>query len=232
MPLQAGGTWSENTCRPQRRGTSVYRRATFDIPPPSTMTSGSSTLITDASERARRSSYRERLSSQAPRSPRERAAAPSASHGRGPGPDLTDRSRYSLYARSSSPDEASQPPPAPAAGCGPTPPRSRSARSAPCRPPRSPPPTPVPRITPNTTFAPRPAPSTASDRAKQLASFAMRTSLPRSFSRSCLKGLPISHVELAPFTKPVAGEREPGIPIPTVPSPASRTKEEMASSVA
>src|SRR5690606_1595773 len=45
-------TWSENTVRVQSRGTSVYRRPTFDIPPPSTITSGSSTLITPDSARA------------------------------------------------------------------------------------------------------------------------------------------------------------------------------------
>ena len=39
----------------------------------------------------------------------------------------------------------------------------------------SPPPQPVPRITPNTERAPAPAPSTASDSAKQLASLASRT---------------------------------------------------------
>ncbi len=39
-----------------------------------------------------------------------------------------------------------------------------------------PPPTPVPRMTPNTTGQPRPAPSAASETAKQLASFDNRTS--------------------------------------------------------
>ena len=49
-------TSSENTCAPQREGTAEYRRDRRDKPPPRTMTSGSSTLITEASARARRAS--------------------------------------------------------------------------------------------------------------------------------------------------------------------------------
>ncbi len=49
-------TSSEKTCAPHRRGTRTYRRRRFERPPPSTITSGSSTLITLASARARRSS--------------------------------------------------------------------------------------------------------------------------------------------------------------------------------
>ena len=66
-----------------------------------------------------------------------------------------------------------------------------------------PPPTPVPRITPNTTRAPCHAPSIASDSAKQLASFASRTSRARRVSRSCCSGLPLSQVEFAFFTRRV-----------------------------
>src|SRR2546429_6096112 len=69
-----------------------------------------------------------------------------------------------------------------------------------------PPPTPVPRITPNTTCAPAAAPSVASDRAKQFASFKDRKSTRLNFSHGyisyavfCLKKkkkdkvLPIRH---------------------------------------
>src|SRR6185369_14351260 len=49
-------TWSENTCGLHSTGTVAYSRCTLDIPPPSTITSGSRMLITPASERARRSS--------------------------------------------------------------------------------------------------------------------------------------------------------------------------------
>jgi hypothetical protein len=83
-----------------------------------------------------------------------------------------------------------------------------------------PPPTPVPKMTPKTILEPRPAPSVASDSAKQFASFSMRTSRASAFSRSCLSGLPMSHVELAFFTNPLTRDSVPGIPIPTVPGPA------------
>jgi hypothetical protein len=53
-----------------------------------------------------------------------------------------------------------------------------------------PPPTPVPRITPNTQRAPRPAPSIASDSAKQLASLAMRISRPSTLDFA-LSGWPL-----------------------------------------
>src|SRR5437016_946005 len=64
-----------------------------------------------------------------------------------------------------------------------------------------PPPTPVPRMTPNTTGAPAAAPSVASDRAKQFASFITRTGRPSRPSRSRSSGRPLSQVELAFFTK-------------------------------
>ena len=48
-------TRSEKTNRSQSRGTDMYKRSMFDSPPPSTMTSGSSTLMIAASERASRS---------------------------------------------------------------------------------------------------------------------------------------------------------------------------------
>src|SRR5438309_11144616 len=79
-----------------------------------------------------------------------------------------------------------------------------------------PPPQPVPRITAKTTCLPVPAPSVASETARQLASFAHRTSRPSARLRSLSNGFPFSHVELAFFTKPVFVEIVPGIPIPTL----------------
>ena len=92
----------------------------------------------------------------------------------------------------------------------------------------SPPPQPVPRMTPNTPRAPAPAPSTASDRAKQLASLASRTGRPRCASRSRWNGLPLSHVELAFCTSPLAGATEPGMPMPTAAALAARAFLERA----
>jgi hypothetical protein len=69
-------------------------------------------------------------------------------------------------------------------------------------------------MTPKTLRTPAPAPSTASDRAKQLASLASLTGPPRCTSRSCWKGLPLSHVELAFCTSRLAGATEPGMPMP------------------
>ena len=95
-----------------------------------------------------------------------------------------------------------------------------------------PPPTPVPRITPNTARAPLPAPSIASDSAKQLASFATRTGRSSARSRSSLSGRPMSQVELAFLTSPLTRESAPGIPTPTVPGPASRASAATTASVA
>ncbi len=90
----------------------------------------------------------------------------------------------------------------------------------------------VPRITPKTTSASRPAPSTASESAKQLASFATRTSRPRERSRSPFRSCPLSQVELAFFTRPVRRESAPGMPTPTVPSPISLASPAIAATVA
>ena len=100
-----------------------------------------------------------------------------------------------------------------------------------------PPPTPVPRITPNTVPSPDAAPSTASDSAKQFASFAKRTSRPSAVSTSRASCLPISQVELAFLTSPVPATIVPGMPIPTearVPiSPSSaETRPAIAATVA
>src|SRR6266571_4189460 len=56
----------------------------------------------------------------------------------------------------------------------------------------------------------------ASETARQLASFAHRTSRPSARLRSLSNGFPIIHVEFAFFTKPVFVEMIPGIPTPTV----------------
>ena len=60
-------------------------------------------------------------------------------------------------------------------------------------------------------------PSTASDSAKQFASFSTRTSLPSALSRSPFRSWPIRQVELAFFTLPVTRDSAPGIPTPIVP---------------
>ena len=78
-------------------------------------------------------------------------------------------------------------------------------------------PTPVPRIAPKTTLASRPAPSVASDSAKQFASLVMRISRSSKRSRSRLIGWPLRHTEFEPRSSPVAREIEPGVPSPTVP---------------
>ena len=124
-----------------------------------------------------------------------------------------------------------------AGGCGPTRRRRRAGRDARGRPPRCRRRQPVPRMTPNTRRWPAPAPSAASDRAKQLASFSTRTSRPSLAPMSRSNGWPLSAMELAFFTRPVAGLITPGMPMPTLavtPSWAStsRTRAAMASSVA
>jgi hypothetical protein len=75
-------------------------------------------------------------------------------------------------------------------------------------------------MTPNTTAAPAPAPSAASETAKQLASFITRTGRPRRASRSRPNAWPLIHVLLAFFTTPAA-VTAPGIPTPTVAPPAA-----------
>jgi hypothetical protein len=77
-------------------------------------------------------------------------------------------------------------------------------------------------MTPKTISAPTAAPSAASETAKQLASFASRTSRPSSETRSLCSGWPISHTELAFLIRPVADETVPGMPMPTVAAPPAR----------
>jgi hypothetical protein len=70
-------------------------------------------------------------------------------------------------------------------------------------------------MTPNTVSIAAPAPSVASDKAKQLASLASRVGRLSALSTSRCNGRPISQVELAFLMRPVAGETVPGMPIPT-----------------
>jgi hypothetical protein len=72
-------------------------------------------------------------------------------------------------------------------------------------------------ITAKTTARPAAAPSTASDRARQLASLASRTGRPRPASRSSRNRRPFSQVELALRITPVRGDTEPGAPTPIEP---------------
>ena len=71
-------------------------------------------------------------------------------------------------------------------------------------------------IIPNTDLKSLPAPSIASDKAKQLASFINFTSLFSALSKSFLNVLSFNHKELALVTNPVSLDENPGIPIPTV----------------
>ncbi len=98
-------------------------------------------------------------------------------------------------------------------------------------------PTPVPRIAPNTMRAPFPAPSAASESAKQFASLESRSSRPSAFSRSSFSGCPMSQVEFEFFTSPVTRESVPGMPMPTravalICFSRSKTSEETAETVA
>ena len=55
----------------------------------------------------------------------------------------------------------------------------------------------------------------ASDSAKQLASLAQRTGRPSAALKSRSNGRPLSQVEFAFLTRPLAGEIEPGMPTPS-----------------
>ena len=66
--------------------------------------------------------------------------------------------------------------------------------------------------------APRAAPSTASDSAKQLASLAKRISLPRIFSRSCLSGRRCTACCRRSRPRRCAASIRPGMPMPTLQS--------------
>ncbi len=80
-----------------------------------------------------------------------------------------------------------------------------------------PPPHPVPRMTAKSSFDPAPAPSIASDSARQLASFETRTSRSRAAVRSSWNGRPFIHTAFELRTTPFAGEIDPGMPTPRGP---------------
>ena len=65
-------------------------------------------------------------------------------------------------------------------------------------------------MTPKTVSADAPAPSVASDKAKQLASLASRVGRPSAVSMSCFSARPISQVELAFLTRPVLDGSDQG----------------------
>jgi len=67
----------------------------------------------------------------------------------------------------------------------------------------------------NTTAAPAPAPSVASDSARQLASLASAMRAPSAASRSRCSGRPLRQVELQFFMRPPAAGA-PGVPMPIV----------------
>ncbi len=135
------------------------------------------------------------------------------------------RSRCSRSGRRSMPGPDARRRAARAADCVPIRRRSRSDRRARARARRCRRPTPVPRIAPNTTSAPSPAPSVASDSAKQLASLLMRTSRAERRLEVALDRLAVeAHRIRRRARRPVAREIEPGVPMPTVPvAPSSRS---------
>ena len=191
------------------------------------MTFGSMRLMTLASARARRvgvafhrgGSAADLRPQPPPRSRARRHRCRQLRHVRAPGRRRTETSRCSHAGRSSSPALAGRLVLATAAGCVPTHPLSRWRQRSGAHRTTMPPPVPVPRITPKTTSWPAPAPSVASDSAKQLASFSRRTGLASARARSSRSGRPINQVELAFLTRPVAGEIAPGMPMPTCPRP-------------
>ena len=71
-------------------------------------------------------------------------------------------------------------------------------------------------ITAKTDLYSLPAPSIASESARQSASLAILMSIPNLFSRSFLTSCPSRTFVLETWTRPVFGCKEPGIPIPTV----------------
>ena len=196
----------------------------FDMPPPRTITSGSSTLMTLASARAIRSSYRARAVPRRADRPAPqpatialRSARRSRCAVRSPpaGPDPRETSRCSRGGRNSTPVRVARRQPATAADCGPTPPRSRCGPVRTCAADDDAGAGAGADDDAEDDAAPAAAPSAASETAKQFASLAIRTSRPRRRSRSARSGWPISQTELAFLTRPVAAEMVPGMPTPT-----------------
>ena len=120
--------------------------------------------------------------------------------------------------RSSTAAPATRPASATAAGCGPTPPRSRSRRRAVGRPRRCRRRCPCRGSRRRRRVRPRPRrrslPTARSSSRRSRAARAARAPA----SRSSRRGWPISQVEFAFLTRPVAGEIAPGMPMPTCPA--------------
>ncbi len=196
----------------------------LDSPPPSTIASGSSRLMTCARPRARRSVWRARrllgarlagggTGRQAAGVVRIRAVAVARQGGAGDeglqaAPLAAPALRAGEFVRRA----------ARAAGLWPHSPATRvRRRDAPARPPTMPPPTPVPRMTPNTT--PVAGAGAVGRLATGRSSWRRSRPAPRGPAARLMSwsnGWPFSVVELAFFTRPVAGLITPGMPMPTV----------------
>ena len=85
-------------------------------------------------------------------------------------------------------------------------------------------PVPVPRMAAKTTGAPAPAPSVASDSARQLASFINTTRWPTALSTSACSGRPFRQVELQFFINPAA-VAVPGVPMPMLSAPPTAASD-------
>ncbi len=193
-----------------------YRLSMFDTPPPNTIASGSRISITTANARAIRS---------ANRSSNTRACGSPACARSFASPALIPAQRLKPVPESHCSKHPTRPHQsrgctssgrAHGSGVWPHSPPMPLAPSMTLRSTTTPPPQPVPRMTPNTTRDPDAAPSTASESAKQLASFSTRTGRASTAFRSSKNGLPLSQTEFAFRTNPVSGDSEPGIATPTV----------------
>ena len=85
-----------------------------------------------------------------------------------------------------------------------------------------PPPTPVPRMTPKTMAAPAPAPSRRLGDGKAIGIIGQAQRPAEGARQILVEGRPLSQVELAFLTRPVAGEIVPGMPTPTTAGAAAR----------
>ena len=191
------------------------------------MQSGSRMLTTCASARASRSAWRSSAAAAARIAGRGAGGQPLAS--RAPGAVRIGRQRR---AAEEGLDAAALAAPAGragiflgassrAAGCGPI--RRRRGCGLPgcARRRRSRPPTPVPRMTAKTTPYPAPAPSAASLMARQLASLRAAPAGPAARRGRRPAGRRSARWNCAPRTSPVAGDRLPGMPMPTCRAPPS-----------
>ena len=203
----------------------------LDSPPPSTITSGSSRLITwpAPAPAGRHAAPAPPAPAASPAAARagmplaSRASGPSQSTAPAPVPDRPGLQAAALPAPALRPRDI-RPASARAAGLWP---HSPAMRCAPCDAPAHPPRCRRrsrcrgSRRTPPRCPAPAPSGGLA-DSAKQLASFSTRTSRPsaRRESRGRRDGRS-APMELAFFTSPVAGLITPGMPMPTLAAPPS-----------